>query len=184
MEQDLVVDGIRAIFPEQNGVGVLSSNVYLLESEDGLLMIDAGSGKLELDEPDRVLLTHGHYDHTKGVKKDWKALMHPADIKFKSKMPYWVPPQAGPLDMRPMKWGQFELEFVHTPGHTPGSICIFEKRNKVLFSGDTLFQEGDCGRTDLLGGDAEDMRESLELIADIGYEVLCPGHGPYVLRED
>jgi glyoxylase-like metal-dependent hydrolase (beta-lactamase superfamily II) len=184
VEYDEVVPGISAIYPERNGVSVLSSNVYVLESSEGLLMIDAGSGKLELDAPDRVLLTHGHYDHTKGVKKEWKALLHSADIKFGSKMPYWVPPQAEPLGMRPMKWGVFELEFLHAPGHTPGSICIFEKRNKVLFSGDVLFSDGDCGRTDLLGGDEEEMHDSLEKIAELDYKILCPGHGQIEPREE
>lgn len=184
MEYDEIVPGMQAIFPERNGVDAVCSNIYLLEALDGVLMIDAGSGALELEMPDRVLLTHGHFDHTAGVKKGWKSLMHPADMKFGSKMPYFVPQGAEELGMRPMKWGKFELEFIHTPGHTPGSVCIFERKNRVLFSGDTLFQDGACGRVDFPGGNIEKMRESLEKLADVDYAVLCPGHGNFEMRDE
>jgi glyoxylase-like metal-dependent hydrolase (beta-lactamase superfamily II) len=76
-----------------------------------------------------------------------------------------------------MKWGKFELEFIHTPGHTKGSVCILEKKSGVLFSGDTLFADGNYGRTDLLGGSQEQMDKSLALLKTIDYKVLCPGHG-------
>ncbi|MFN3910199.1 MAG: MBL fold metallo-hydrolase, partial [Candidatus Anstonellaceae archaeon] len=59
---------------------------------------------------------------------------------------------------------------------TPGSISIFEKNTKILFSGDTLFAHGYFGRTDL-GGSEKDMKKSLEILKKIDWKVLCPGHG-------
>lgn len=176
MEYDEIAPGIRAIFPERNGVNVLSSNVYLLEdAAAGTLMIDSGIGRLPFEKPALCILTHGHFDHTRGVRGDWRALMHPAD--FGLAFPFWQPPKAEKLDMKPMKWGRFELEFMHTPGHSPGSICMLERRSGVLFSGDTIFADGGVGRTDLLGSSPEQMEKSLELLKKVDYKVLCPGHG-------
>jgi hydroxyacylglutathione hydrolase len=70
--------------------------------------------------------------------------------------------------------GNVEVEFLHTPGHTPGSQC-FRIKN-TLVSGDTLFING-CGRVDLPGSDSEDMYRSLQKLADLPDEtLLLPGH--------
>ena len=70
--------------------------------------------------------------------------------------------------------GQVEIEFLHTPGHTPGSQC-FRIKN-TLVSGDTLFISG-CGRVDLPGSDSEDMYRSLKKLADLPNDtLLLPGH--------
>ena len=67
------------------------------------------------------------------------------------------------------------LRVLHTPGHTPGSVCLLCQ--DVLFSGDTLFA-GSCGRTDLPGGSWTTIRESLRRLAAIdGDFTVCPGHG-------
>lgn len=71
--------------------------------------------------------------------------------------------------------GEVEAEIIHTPGHTPGSICI--AIDNTLFTGDTLF-EGNCGRTDLKGGNSMKMRESLRLLYSLEYDyIVYPGHG-------
>ncbi|RLG18374.1 hypothetical protein DRN67_04245, partial [Candidatus Micrarchaeota archaeon] len=160
-----VVNGVEVVYGHL--AGELCSNVYLLESDEGTLMIDSGNGVLELERPELVILTHGHYDHTGGVKAGWKAYLHEKD--FVSQMPFKVPREAKPLPMKSMRWGEFELEFIHTPGHTPGSICMLEKRNGILFSGDTLFSHGNYGRTDLHCGNEEQMRESLERLGKLEY---------------
>ena len=73
-----------------------------------------------------------------------------------------------------MSVGEIEVEFLHTPGHTPGSQC-FRIRN-TLVSGDTLFIQG-CGRVDLPGSDPDSMYESLKRLASLPDEtVLLPGH--------
>ncbi|MDR1088355.1 MAG: MBL fold metallo-hydrolase [Coriobacteriales bacterium] len=69
-----------------------------------------------------------------------------------------------------------DLHVLHTPGHTPGSICLYNAEAGVLFSGDTLFR-GTCGRTDFAGGSAQDMHNSLARLAELPPEtVVYPGH--------
>jgi len=169
-----LVPGIRVIYGHKAGTRGICCNVYLLESDKGILMIDSGNGELELEKPELVLLTHGHYDHTSGVKAGWKSYLHEKD--FIDQPPFKKPPDVKPLEMKPIKWGKFELEPIHTPGHTPGAVCFLEKRSRMLFSGDTKFPQGNHGRTDLLGGDAGQMVRSLELLGKLDYKLLCAGH--------
>lgn len=158
--------------------GRTCSTVYMIEEAGKRLLVDSGDGKLPDAGfvPDVCLLTHGHYDHTKGVKESWKeVLLHPAEFSFGG--PYIsIPKNAKENPVKPLKFGSHLLEFFHTPGHTAGSICIFDKLTGVLFSGDTKFADGGQGRTDL-GGSGKEMAESLVLIGKIPYKVLCPGHG-------
>ncbi len=73
-----------------------------------------------------------------------------------------------------LKVGNIEIEFLHTPGHTPGSQCFRIKH--TLVSGDTLFIQG-CGRVDLPGSDADDMYHSLRKLAELPEDtLLLPGH--------
>ncbi len=69
----------------------------------------------------------------------------------------------------------FMLEVIHTPGHTPGGICLYESETRSLFSGDTVFPDGGIGRCDL-GGDLSDLIRSIELLTTLDPEVLYPGH--------
>jgi hydroxyacylglutathione hydrolase len=70
--------------------------------------------------------------------------------------------------------GEVSIELVHTPGHTPGSQCFLVRDR--LVTGDTLFVDG-CGRVDLPGGDARQLRDSLRMLAKLPDEVVvCPGH--------
>jgi glyoxylase-like metal-dependent hydrolase (beta-lactamase superfamily II) len=159
------------------------STVYVLEHEGKRLIIDSGDGKLAFNfTPEICILTHGHYDHAKGVKPEWKnVFLHPADF---SKKPYiTVPPNAKKLDFATLSFGPFQLEMIHTPGHTDGSICILEKKSGLLFSGDTKFAQGDYGRTDLEGSE-EEMQKSLARIDKLGWKLLCPAHGYLEQRED
>ncbi len=73
--------------------------------------------------------------------------------------------------------GRSEFTVIHTPGHSPGEICLYSRRDKIIFTGDTLFQ-GSIGRTDLPGSCEEEMRRSLEKLAELPDEVsVYPGHG-------
>ncbi len=152
--------------------------VYMIEESGKRLIVDSGDGKLPDFGfvPDICILTHGHYDHSKGVKESWKeVLLHPAEFKFGGQY-IFIPKNARENPMEPLAFGSHLLEFFHTPGHTDGSICIFDKTTGVLFSGDTKFAGGIWGRTDL-GGSEEEMAASLLLIEKIPYKLLCPGHG-------
>jgi len=151
--------------------------VYIIEEKGKTLLIDAGDGAVEIAfVPDICILTHGHYDHTSGVKGNWpKVMLHEKEFSFKG--PYInVPKNASALGMAPLKFGSHELLFFHTPGHTEGSISILDKKTGLLFSGDTKFAGGGYGRTDLGGSDRE-IERSLQLIDALPYKLLCPGHG-------
>ena len=77
-----------------------------------------------------------------------------------------------------------EWSILHTPGHSPGSICLYNESEKTLFSGDTLFADGGIGRTDLRGGNYSELMKSLSRLEELphGTKVL-PGHGEYTYVE-
>ncbi|HKK64272.1 MAG TPA: MBL fold metallo-hydrolase, partial [Clostridia bacterium] len=77
-----------------------------------------------------------------------------------------------------------DLQVIHTPGHTPGGISIYSESDLILFSGDTLFFEG-VGRTDLPGGDSDQLRSSiLDKLFTLPDETrVFPGHGPFTTIE-
>ena len=139
-----------------------------------------------------ILNTHGHSDHVLGnpkLKEVFKVpvCMHEADDRFfsdpavreKSSKELGLPPP-DPADIRfknedIVEVGTLNIQVIHTPGHTPGSVCYLVDGN--LFCGDTLFV-GAVGRTDLIGGSFETLLESLEkkLIALPKETIVWPGH--------
>lgn len=153
--------------------GPFSSLCYCLESDKGILLIDTGDGTVPINfDPSLVILTHNHKDHTMGVKPYWTVYLHPLD--FQPNEYSYIPPNAKPLNFDHIKWGEWNLKIIHTPGHTPGSICLYDTNKKILFSGDTLFHNG-VGRTDL-GGNEKQLKNSLKKIKKLEISKLCPGH--------
>lgn len=123
-----------------------------------------------------ALISHYHFDHTNGIEE----LLQSADVPVyvnKHDVPYLdlAHDNIRPVDAgQTVKAGHVEVRLVHTPGHTPGSQCFHVEDH--LVSGDTLFI-GACGRTDLPGGDARQLFESLRTLARFDDRtVLCPGH--------
>ena len=172
-------------------LGAYQTNTYLVWEENSptCVVIDPGyEPDTILDEAKKlgkeitaVLLTHGHFDHVGGVKElaaetGCPVYLHEAELS--------MPPQmtAGPL-FYTNTYGEgdfveaagLSFKVLHTPGHTPGSICLLCEN--AMFSGDTLFW-GSCGRTDLPGGSWATIRKSLLRLADLSgdYDVY-PGHG-------
>jgi glyoxylase-like metal-dependent hydrolase (beta-lactamase superfamily II) len=141
-----------------------------------------------------ILNTHGHADHV-AANRELKALLkvptglHEADARFFADpairarteaelgLPAPDPADFTFVDGERLKVGTLEIEVLHTPGHTPGSVCFRVADN--LFTGDTLFV-GDVGRTDLAGGSLETLLKSLEtkIIGLPPETVVWPGH-PY-----
>ena len=139
-----------------------------------------------------ILNTHGHADHVLGNPKLKNLLkipvcMHEADDKFfndpsvreKSSHELWLPPP-DPVDIKLkdgdlLEVGTLNIEVIHTPGHTPGSVCYLVGEN--LFTGDTLFI-GAAGRTDLIGGSLNTLIKSIEkkLIVLPKRTIIWPGH--------
>ena len=169
-------------------VGAYQVNCYVVRKPDSnrCVVIDPG------DEPERILtflrenglllegilLTHGHFDHVGGVKTLAAETNCPVYIRAEETA---MPPQmtAGPLYFTHEYPAQFQIagmdfSVLHTPGHTPGSVCLCAE--DVMFSGDTLFA-GSCGRTDLPGGDWSTLVSSLHLLRDLpGDYRVFPGH--------
>src|SRR5512136_1238370 len=72
--------------------------------------------------------------------------------------------------------GEWKLRVMETPGHSLGSLCLYEEREKVLFSGDTVFPDGNIGRTDMYGGSTPDLVASIQRLAGLDVEIMYPGH--------
>lgn len=183
-------------------------NTYILSEPGGdCIIIDAGnySGR-ENDalsgyvkekglRPVMAVNTHGHVDHILGVQYvkdafDVPFALHSGDnFLIESCVEhgaiYGFDVNGVPSVDKDLKGteviglGGSELRIIHTPGHTPGHICLFDGETKSLFCGDTLFRES-IGRTDLPGGDYSwIMKSILEQIVPLGEDVkIYPGHGP------
>jgi glyoxylase-like metal-dependent hydrolase (beta-lactamase superfamily II) len=171
------------------------SNCYLISAENKKILIDTSSlanrGSLESDlrelgldvsDIDMVLLTHLHYDHTGnlGLFKKAKIYASAQEIKDFKKSPSWTVlgnhdklRKINFLEAEKLKLKDFRLVMV--PGHTSGSIAFYMPKEKILFSGDTLFDEG-IGRTDLPTSNAEKMEKSLMKLEKLGHKILCAGH--------
>ena len=116
--------------------GRICSTIYLIEEDGKRLLIDSGDGKLDLDfVPDICILTHGHFDHVRGVNDGWPiVLLHKKEFTFKGNH-IQIPKNAKENPMKPLKFGSHTLEFFHTPGHTDGSICILDKKTACSSQG-------------------------------------------------
>lgn len=139
-----------------------------------------------------LVATHGHLDHLWGASwayEQWHTpvLMHPQDIPMATAMQqqydlFGVPATPRPFSIEPFDENSFQLsmlkfQLIPTPGHTPGSICLYNEQESMLFSGDTLFRDG-YGRTDLPGGDMEQLIQSLKTLWKLPAGTLVyPGHG-------
>ena len=183
-------------------VGPLATNVHVLADERSgeAIAIDTAIPSLawiagELAERGwtlkLIVSTHGHWDHTGDNAAvagatgadiavhplDRDALVHPEPLWA----PFEIPPSVPAVDLAEggeIRFGSITLRVLHTPGHTPGSVCLQSVDDGLLFSGDTLFAGG-WGRVDLPGGSAEAIVESLGRLAGLEPIVgVLPGHGP------
>ena len=177
-------------------VGSLSTNCYIVSSQEtkDAIVIDPGldfssEAKQVFDYIARGVLnvklivnTHGHPDHISGdaiFQKEYNVpvCIHRFDAAYleglkNANFPAAVLLEDGSL----IKFGNESLKVMHTPGHTPGSICLLGER--LVFTGDTLFAGG-IGRTDFPGGSDKDMRLSLQKLMHLpDYFLIYPGHGP------
>ena len=141
---------------------------------------------------DIIILTHGHFDHSGAAgrvseitgaevyfhRNELELINDPLrngarlfGMKFTPVNPSRLLNGGEVLDL-----GNTALKIIHTPGHSPGSICLYEGRKKWLFSGDTVFPYGNIGRTDLPGGNSKQLVESIKKLTQLDVEILYPGH--------
>ncbi|MFZ2534943.1 MBL fold metallo-hydrolase [Methanothrix sp.] len=79
--------------------------------------------------------------------------------------------------------GEWKLEVMETPGHSTGSLCLYERTEKVLFSGDTVFPDGNIGRTDMFGGSTDELVHSIQRLTELDVKVMYPGHMDITSRD-
>lgn len=144
-----------------------------------------------------IVLTHYHFDHSGGAAQFKKVFgcevfVHKAEVEalkkgdsratgatlFFSSQPK-VEVRALELSS-PIETGEGVFQILHTPGHSPGSICLYEEERGILISGDTVFAGGGIGRWDLSGGNYQKLVESIEFLNSLEVRDIYPGHGPTV----
>ena len=190
-------------------VGQLDVNSYIISDEatSEALIIDPGDEAERIIElidaarlkPKYILFTHAHYDHVCAAKElhdRYKAifLMHEKEmdtyrmttqlcISWGFAPEDFPEPEQTLNDGDTISVGTLSFTVLHTPGHTPGSICLYGEN--MLFSGDTLFR-GSIGRTDLPGGDFELLSHSLErlMLLPPGTKVMCGHDGETSIAEE
>jgi len=171
-------------------------NSYLIDS-DFKILIDPGhqhlfaelvsslrSMDIHLEDIDLVVGSHAHPDHIEAFQSfsTLSAMITMGELEFQN-----VQERATHLlgfDLQldflltegKLRAGTTELEVISTPGHSPGSICLYWPQHKALFAGDVIFEQG-VGRTDLPGGSGELLKESIRRLSTLDIELLLPGHG-------
>ncbi len=152
---------------------------------------------LDPDDIKMVVATHSHPDHFEGVQyfqdKGIPVAMHSDEIEFYNTegprfcqmfgMPFPEVNFDHVLEDGTWDTGSGELEVLHTPGHSPGSVCVYWKDKKAMACGDLVF-EMSFGRVDFPGGDGKQLADSIRRISAIETEYLLPGHMNYITGAD
>lgn len=190
-------------------VSSFAENTYVVHHGDEAVLIDPGTEteaerrEVEdyVEERDlrvvRLLLTHAHLDHVLGCayfadRYDGRFDLHPAALELYRHADEQAEAFGVPLDPLPepgstleeddrIAWADAEVEWeiLHCPGHSPGSICFYDRARDLLIGGDVLFR-GSVGRTDLWKGSMETLLTSIrsKVLSLPDETVVYPGHGP------
>ena len=176
-------------------------NTYLIKGSKTIL-IDPGhvhlfdyvrSGLMDLnltpEQIDLIIITHAHPDHLEAVtlfKKPTLFTMSLVEFEFAKQWFNRFGPDAGKgfepdffLQDGELNVEDLSFQVISTPGHSPGSICLYWPERKALFTGDLIFNQG-IGRTDLPGGNGPLLKESILQIACLDIEYLLSGHGEVI----
>lgn len=186
-------------------VGQLATNCYILEdtqTHEGLIFDPGDDDEYIVDtllknsiNPRMLLLTHGHFDHCLAAlaleaRFQIPTLMHDRDIVLLKRMretaEYFLnhsitdlPPQSvKPYEGVKIAFGNHTIQVIETPGHTPGSVCLYLSKESIIFSGDLLFEGGLVGRTDFSYSNKDKLKSSINTILGLPDSVaIYPGHG-------
>lgn len=180
-----IIDGVF-IYPER---GFLDCNTYIV----GDAIIDPGSpaylhDKIKEMEQDNidihnikyVINTHLHPDHS-GGNEDFAEEFN-AKIAVYDEVKQYYSHHDTVLEKN-VTLKDILVSILHTPGHSPESISLYLPRLKILLCGDLVFKQG-VGRVDLIGGNAEELKKSINIVSTFDVEYLLPGHGPIITGED
>jgi len=181
------------------------SNIYLVTGGDPIL-VDTGTGRysqallgkitslVDISKLRRIVLTHRHYDHVGGAaffksRLEAEVFIHQDDATVvmcadgRGTMADAFGERLDPMEVTSLKGGEVistgehDLQVIHTPGHSAGSICLFDEKDGDLISGDTVFLGG-VGRWDLPSGDYEALVRSVKTLLGLAPKSIYPGHGP------
>lgn len=184
-------------------VGPFAENVYVVGVPPRVAVVDPGAESERIMaaidaegwKPEAILLTHGHIDHIAhcahvAERYGIGVTCHEADgpLLRHEQMPELGAMIGARPCPEPERWWKdgetvsvagLDLRVLHTPGHTPGGVCLIHEESRNVLVGDTVFHRG-IGRTDLPGGDMATLERSIRegLFALDGDYVLWPGHGP------
>jgi glyoxylase-like metal-dependent hydrolase (beta-lactamase superfamily II) len=186
-------------YPEK---GMLDCNTYVIR-DDTSIIIDPGSSqslpalvedlskdRINPEDIDIITNTHLHGDHcwaNEAFKKlsGAQITIHPIHKKFYDITVIEAAKFFGfqamefkedsHLDDNKLNTGNLEFELIHSPGHTPDSICFYCKKEGILICGDVIFNQN-TGRVDLPGGSADELKQSIERLSQLEIEYLLPGH--------
>ena len=142
---------------------------------------------VRIEDIDLIIATHMHPDHIETAQSfsslSTMVAIHETEYRyFRQKAAsfhnFTIKPDFF-LTEGNLKAGTIELEVIHSPGHSPGSICLYWPSHKALFAGDVIFEQG-VGRTDLPGGNGEQLKKSISRLSSLNLELLLPGHGDII----
>ncbi len=186
-------------YPEK---GMLDCNTYVIKGTSTII-IDPGSTQfltallqelrqdgIDAKDIDIIANTHLHGDHC-GANEAFrqtsgaKILSHPLQKQFynvtviETARFFGFPPMEFTADSytdnNKLDTGNMEFELISSPGHSPDSICFYCQKDKLLICGDVIFA-GNTGRADLPGGNADELKQSIEELAQLEIDYLLPGH--------
>jgi glyoxylase-like metal-dependent hydrolase (beta-lactamase superfamily II) len=140
-----------------------------------------------------IIATHAHPDHFEAVQDfmdfETKIALHPEAEQFIEihgehffkVMGLELPDYRVDFHLieGELEVGEHLLQVIHTPGHAPGSICLYWQEAEALFTGDVIFSQS-LGRTDLPGGNGSLLKDSIDRLGELDVKVILPGHGPVI----
>ena len=181
---------------------MLDANTYIIKDHINII-VDVGSSQflqnliadmkkdgIKPADINFIINTHLHLDHymaNEGFKKlsGARILAHPLQKKYydlnviKATQAFGIQPQEynedGLIDNSEFGKGRLKLEIITTPGHSSDGICVYSPMEKFLICGDLIFNEN-IGRVDLPGGNAEQLKQSIDIVSNLDVEYLLPGH--------
>ncbi|MGC8718433.1 MAG: MBL fold metallo-hydrolase [Thermodesulforhabdaceae bacterium] len=187
----------------------ISSNIYLLKTSEGTLIIDPGNdytafyqlfhrdSTVRIGEIKKVLLTHGHSEHVLGLFEllrgypSLRSSDHGIEVYLYETAPGALKTLAEQLgcklrfvqDGDVISMGGFHLKVIHTPGHTMDSLCFWHDETKSLFSGDTVIPFAVASPDPVAGGRIDYHIFSMRILRQQGVKHLFPGHGEIISQD-